>query len=171
MRKLNAERARELLHYDPETGILRWKVSRGGRAPAGSVAGSLDRNTGRRVIVVNGVQTRTYRVAWLIMTGEWPSHSIDHINGDPSDDRWCNLREATPAQQNGNMPALNRSRTGIRGVSRHHRKFSVRIKGRYIGLYATLEDAEAAYAAAAIAEYGEFARVSAAGPSGRLRQL
>jgi hypothetical protein len=91
------------------------------------------------------------------MTGEWPKHTIDHINGDPSDDRWCNLREATPAQQNGNMPCW--SRLGVKGVTRHWSgRYMARIKKRYIGMYDTLDDAARAYAEAAAREYGEFAR-------------
>jgi hypothetical protein len=109
--------------------------------------------------MVDGCQTRTYRLAWLIMTGEWPKHTIDHINGDPSDDRWCNLREATPAQQNGNMRPRGKTLTGVRGVTIHRTgRYMVRIKKRFVGMYDNLEDAARAYADVAAREYGEFVR-------------
>jgi hypothetical protein len=156
--KLTAERARECIDYNPTTGEMFWKVRGRNRRP-GRVAGSICKQTGRKIVMIDGYQTRTYRLAWLIMTGEWPKHTIDHINGDPSDDRWCNLREATHAQQNGNMPPKSNSRLGVRGVSLDRSgKFMVRIKGRYVGMYATLDEAARAYAAAAEKEYGEFRR-------------
>jgi hypothetical protein len=83
--------------YDPETGVLRWKIAGGlgGRLPAGRVAGCPDRDgflkvgaPGRRTAVA------VHRIAWCLMTGSWPKRSIGHANGDHSDNRWCNLREA-----------------------------------------------------------------------------
>jgi hypothetical protein len=91
------------------------------------------------------------------MTGSWPSGSIDHENGDPSDDRWKNLREATPTQQSQNRSARSDSTTGVRGVSRHRRKFAVRIGGKHIGLYGTLDEAKIASDAASRALYGPYA--------------
>ena len=42
------------------------------------------------------------RLCWLVQTGDWPEHTIDHINRDPWDNRWCNLRDITQKENNFN---------------------------------------------------------------------
>ena len=87
---LPLDKAREALTYDPETGDFRW------RARAGRV-GCIN---GKGYVQIN-LLTRTWlghRVAWLLMTGEWPGFQIDHINGDKADNRWANLRAASNAE-------------------------------------------------------------------------
>jgi hypothetical protein len=72
------------------------------------------------------------------MTGEWPIDQVDHINRIRDDDRWINLREATP-QQNRN----NKAHYEWRGIFRHGKKFSVVTGHGYLGLYERFEDAKA----------------------------
>lgn len=104
------------------------------------------------------------RLAWLYMTGEWPENEIDHINLDRSDDRWLNLREATRAQNSFNTPRRSNNMSGAKGAYWHsqHRKWCAHIKIdgelKHIGLFATIDEAAAAYAAAAKLHRGEFAR-------------
>jgi hypothetical protein len=93
---LTVERLRELLTYDPETGELRWRVTRR-RAAKGSLAGTLNRN-GYRNIEVEQRCYKAHRLAWLYVTGEWPKETIDHINCKRDDNRWANLRQATTAE-------------------------------------------------------------------------
>jgi len=53
-------------------------------------------------IGANGSRHLAHRLAWLYMAGAWPSGVIDHMNGDPSDNRWSNLRDVTQAENNAN---------------------------------------------------------------------
>jgi HNH endonuclease len=97
---LTADRLRELLHYDPATGIFTWRIANGGLSSPGKVAGCA---TARYPCVqIDGKQYSLHRIAWLHSYGEWPQHHIDHINRDKRDNRLCNLRDVTQSvnQQN-----------------------------------------------------------------------
>jgi hypothetical protein len=83
---------KDLLSYDPPTGVITWKVSRG-RVKAGDVAGNASHRYGYVAIRINGKRYYAHRIAWELYYGEPPSQTIDHINGDTSDNRICNLRD------------------------------------------------------------------------------
>jgi hypothetical protein len=158
---LTAERLRELMDYDPETGVFTRRVHAGarGRGRAGDVAGSVD-DKGYIRIVVDGRRRLAHRLAWLYVTGEWPAEQIDHISGVRDDNRMCNLREATHAENCRN--AKRRSgRTGFKGVVPRGNRYIARIKkgGRciHLGTFETPEAAHAAYRLGAVEHYGEFA--------------
>ncbi len=148
---LTAERLRELLSYEPETGEFRWRVGRGGTAVAGGRAGCKQTIGYRRI----GVAGRTYwehRLAWLHVTGTWPSDQIDHVNGVKGDNRIANLREATRSENQGNLrQARSDSKTGLLGVhwNKPNKKFMAQImfsgKQKYLGLFDTAEQAHQAY--------------------------
>ena len=89
---VDAPQARELLAYDPETGIVRWIKDRGGCAKKGRLAGSEDRD-GYIVVGIYERQYKMHRVIWLMMTGQWPKGEIDHKNRIRWDNRWRNLRD------------------------------------------------------------------------------
>lgn len=103
-----------------------------------------------------------HRLAWLYMTGEWPSDYIDHIDGVPAHNAWDNLREATQTQQNANTRLRKNNTSGYRGVKWHKgcQKWNANIqvngKSRYLGLFDSKEDAYAAYAVAAKAAFGDY---------------
>src|SRR4029077_13670023 len=80
------------LSYAPTTGIFRWKVSAGSRAPVGAIAGARN-GRGYHQIRIGGRPYSASRLAWLYMTGKWPNSEISYINGKPSDTRWANLRD------------------------------------------------------------------------------
>jgi hypothetical protein len=98
------------------------------------------------------------------MTGEWPRGRMDHTNLDKLDDKWANLREATPTQNNANVPRRAHNTSGYKGVSwcKQTRKWASYIqvngKNRRIGVFSTKEEAHVAYTRAATAAFGEFAR-------------
>lgn len=149
MRGLTAERLRELLSYDPATGeFLRLATPRNA-SKAGDVAGCVV--DGYRRISVDGRQYQGHRLAWLHAHGRWPADQIDHVNGIRDDNRLCNLREATNAENLQNLTARSNSRSGLLGVSWHARagKWMGQIthnrKLHYLGLFATAEEAHVAY--------------------------
>lgn len=146
-----AEEVSAIIEYDPETGLFRWKVHQGGARKAGWFAGSDEH--GYRAISVCGRLQRAHRIAWLLMTGEWPAMSIDHIDGDKSNNRWANLRQVPHALNTHNVRrASKNSSTGVLGVTRtgSDRKpyvAGIRVEGKrvYLGSFATVEEASEAY--------------------------
>ena len=99
---LTAERARELLHYDPETGVFTWRVRVSSRKLAGSVAGGFFATVRYRRITVDRKTYREHRLAWLYSYGRFPEQDLDHIDCDPSNNRLANLREADKSQNQWN---------------------------------------------------------------------
>jgi hypothetical protein len=154
---LTAERLRELLIYDPETGVFTWRQKTGCKGYVGKVAGCIAKSEGRVSVGIEGRRYRAHRLAWLYVYGEWPSE-VDHINGDGLDNRLSNLRLATRSDQGANTKRRRDNSSGIKGVVWHpqSRKWRVQIK-RDVGLFATKEAAARAYIEAAAQRFGEFA--------------
>lgn len=90
---LTAERLRELLDYDPETGYFRWRRDVGARAWKGQLAGTMARD-GYEYIGIDRRRYPAHRLAWLYVHGEWPRGLLRHLNWLRSDNRLENLREA-----------------------------------------------------------------------------
>lgn len=153
MTELTQSRLKELLHYDPDTGVFTRRVQTSSRAMIGDVAGSLLPD-GYRRIMIDGGKHRAHRLAWLYMTGEWPTNQLDHMNGVRDDNRIANLREATNAENKQNREISKNNRSGFMGVSwhKHTRKWvaHIQIAGskKHLGLFTTPEAAHAAYLAA-----------------------
>lgn len=164
--KLTAELARELLYYDPATGRLVWRKRRvelfsdTPRRTAAHAAANWNArwagkpaftalNKGRHCGAILGRNYEAHRVIWLLMTGAWPAE-IDHINGNPEDNRWCNLRDVDRADNARNLPLRGDNRSGYVGVHRHSQSgrwvAQIRAGGvcRHLGVFDRLEDAVAA---------------------------
>ena len=150
MQELTQARLKELVHYDPDTGVFTWRITQG-RCKAGAVAGT--RSTGDYwTIRVDRHRYSAHRLAFLYMAGKWPDDVVDHVNGMRNDNRWSNLREATRAENMQNMRrARVDNRVGLLGAAwdKHANKWLARIKlngkQRHIGYFATAEAAHAAY--------------------------
>lgn len=147
--RITVEELRRVLDYDPGTGIFRWKVKIASKVVVGARAGTLFKD--RVQIRIYGVIYRSARLAWLYVHGVWPKGMIDHRNHVTDDNSIGNLRDVTCKINNQNkISAKCNSKTGVLGVSPMHRgkKFRARIDGRQIGLFNTIEEAQAAYIAA-----------------------
>lgn len=151
---LTAERLRAVLKYDPLSGHFTWRQSPSNRVKVGSRAGSKKGN-GYVYIGIDGREYLAHRLAWLYFIGTWPTHEIDHRDTDSSNNRWSNLRAATPTVNKQNRRrACRNSRTGLLGASWDQRagKFASSIvvsgKKHSLGYYATAQAAHAAYVAA-----------------------
>jgi hypothetical protein len=156
---LTAERLREVLSYDPLSGIFRWLISTGPRAKVGAIAGNID-DAGYRTISINSVPYKANRLAWLFMTGNWPVNDVDHEDTDRANNIFTNLREATRSQNCANKRPMGR--LGVKGVTLNHGRYQaqIKVKGKnfHLGYFDKIEDAAAAYIIAAKRHFGAFAR-------------
>jgi hypothetical protein len=98
---LTQSRLKELLIYDPDTGIFRRRIACG-IAVAGSTPGNINA-MGYLDISIGCKRYYAHRLAWLYVYGEWPSLEIDHINCDRLDNRISNLRDVTHHQNMNNL--------------------------------------------------------------------
>ncbi len=158
---LTHARLRELLHYQPETGVFT-NLHKRGRLGAGMRAGSMDRE-GYRVINVDKRRYRAGRLAWFWVHGEWPQQQIDHIDGNHDNDAIANLRDAEPRINAQNKHGATRiSKTGKLGVYRNGSGFMAQasIGGRavYLGTYRSAEEAERVAKQARRAHYPGFTK-------------
>lgn len=152
---LTAERLREVLDYDPESGVFTWKVRTSNRVNVGDVAGAMLK-TGYLSISIDGKLHRAHRLAWLHVHGAWPAADIDHVNGVRTDNRFANLRSATPSLNQQNLrSARGATASGLLGVYRTDKKHrpwrsSINVDGkdRHLGNFTSPEEAHAAYLAA-----------------------
>lgn len=160
--ELSANTLRDLYDYDPLTGVFVSKVGRRGIAkgvPAGHVG-----SHGYNVIQVMWRPYQAHRLAWLYMTGEWPSHFIDHIDGDRANNAWANLRPATYADNNANSALSRRNTSGQRGVcfvandGLWRAQLNRNGKIAYRGWFRSFDEAKAAYLEASRIHHGEYAR-------------
>jgi hypothetical protein len=158
---LTQEMLKELLHYDPETGIFTWRTSGRGRRKSG-MAGVL-RADGYRNITIAGRVILSHRLAWLYMTGKWPKHYIDHINGVKGDNRWVNLREANLKENGRNRVGRKNTSSRYKGVFRCSENLAwiAQLRGGgsrgYLGRFTCEHEAALAYNQAAEKHHGVFA--------------
>lgn len=165
---LDLDYVKARLDYDPETGIFVWKS--GDHTPAkmnklaGRQAGSF-KSHGYIRIVIDKREIYAHRLAWFMTFGRWPVKGIDHINGNSTDNRLCNLREADQSQNMHNS-FNRRNRTGYKNVyfckdiGKWRAAMQVRRKQVFIGYFQTAEEAFKAYQDKAHSLVGEFVRVS-----------
>jgi hypothetical protein len=152
----NASEIQKIIHYNPETGIFTRLEKTSSNAKRGEILGNIDKVHGYVRIMVGGKRYLAHRLAWFYTHGYWPPNDIDHINGDKVDNRICNLREATRAEntQNIRRAQINNFSTGVLGVSFDSEsgkfKASIGINGKTknLGRFSTIEEASVAYESA-----------------------
>jgi hypothetical protein len=165
---LSAESVRSALDYNTETGVFVWKYRfnyklNWNRRCAGKTAGHLDR-LGYIVIGFEGRLRQAHRIAWLYVTGRWPEFQIDHVNLIRHDNRFVNLREATPSENMANTKAHKDGLSGFKGVTwckdkcRWQTQIMVEGVTYRLGRFDTAEEAHEVYKEAAHRLRGKFAR-------------
>lgn len=150
MPNLSQESLKELLSYDPMSGVFRWKRNRP-RARVGDTAGYLSSGGYMRVQVA-GRSYPLHRLAFLYMEGSFPADEVDHINRDRVDNRFSNLRKVEKAANLRNKGVYRNSALGVTGVVQRGARYRAYINrdGRRVnlGTFDTLSEARQAYAGA-----------------------
>lgn len=148
------EKLKKVLAYDGETGALTWLVSVAKNVKAGAKAGCLKENGYIQIGFAGRVYT-AHRLAFALTYGEWPPEMVDHINGVRSDNRMQNLRMVSCSENMQNIKrAPKSSSTGLLGATPNRNRTGFRSfiraggEKRYLGVYATAEEASQAYLAA-----------------------
>ena len=118
--KLNQDRLKELLEYDPTTGKFFWRVNRG-PVRAGAEAGSVD-SEGYICIMVDQKFYKAHRLAWLYVHGYMLENQIDHIDRDPANNKIENLREVSQICNSRNCGNPKDNTSGVKGVSWNKRR-------------------------------------------------
>lgn len=164
---MTADYLRSRLAYDPASGELRWKardlsegrwVANWNAKYAGTVAGSPDRY-GYIKVTLDGHPHRAHRLAWVIHYGSEAPKLIDHVDLNRANNRLDNLRAATQSQNLANQAGF--SKTGFKGATRlKSGRFQAQVASKYLGSYATAEEAHAVAMAEANRRYGDFARAA-----------
>jgi hypothetical protein len=161
---ITQKQLKTLLHYNPNTGQFRALVTRGNK-PKPCIAGQIitghKDGGGYLRIWIYGRQYSAHRLAWLYMYGSLPQ-MLDHKNGNRSDNRIDNLRQATRTQNCINARRYKNNTTGFKGVTKlNNGSFRAQTmhnkKGIHLGLFDSAQAAHAAYVAAVKELHGEFA--------------
>lgn len=155
-----AENIREAFEYDAETGVL-VRLFKGGHR---RTVGTKKAHDGYTKVGFNGAEYVAHRLIWWLVHGELPCGFIDHVNGDKSDNRLCNLRLATDAENKRNVGMRSHNTSGFKGVTwdKTNRRWLAHatFNGRavHLGRHPTREAAADAYRNFARENHGDFYR-------------
>ena len=115
-KRLTQERLREILDYNPETGIFTWRQNRPGGVKSGTQAGCICSTKGYHRISADGNLYLAHRLAFLWMDGYLPENGVDHIDRIKTNNKWKNLREASKVCNARNCGTNKINKSGIVGV-------------------------------------------------------
>ena len=156
------ELVRELLDYDPHTGVLTWKLRDERRVPnlqernrwnnrfAGKTAGSVRQSVdGYRYIQVGllGHPYKAHRLVWLWMTEDPLPKQIDHKDRDGTNNAWETLRPSSAAENSLNRSKHKANTSGVPGVSwnkqagKWHARICIKGKSHHLGMFSDIQDA------------------------------
>lgn len=150
---LTAKRLREVLWYSPEIGIFLWRAPTSNRVKVGKMAGRLSKKDGYIRISLEGKSYLAHRLAFLYMTGDWPSGEVDHRYWRPDDNRWKHIRDVTHSLNQAHKKTANRtSKSGVLCIHwdsvNQKWRLQTRIEKKVVGgRFSRLSDAKAAYRA------------------------
>jgi hypothetical protein len=114
---LTAQRLRELLSYNPTTGLFTRLSGRFKGEHAGHMNGTSGKANNYVRIIVDGEQYLAHRLVWLYQYGEWPPLPIDHIDGNGKNNALSNLRSVTQQiNSQNNRSARRNNKSGLLGV-------------------------------------------------------
>lgn len=142
---MNINELKTLFSYDPDTGVIRW-IAKGKGMIKKKAAGTL-LHSGYLGICIGPKRWQAHRIAWALHHGAWPKDQIDHINGIKTDNRICNLREATNSQNGKNLKLSKANKSGVKGVCfcKQTNKWRALIKVNFkqidLGRFTDLKDA------------------------------
>ena len=167
---ITQERLKQVLYYSHETGCFTWRESSATRPQGGGPghcygdkAGSIAKSSGYVIIYVDSLKYYAHRLAFLYMTGEWPINGqADHRDRCRNNNKWFNLRDASPTKNKYNERMRKNNTTGYKGVSYSIRDKAYRAritengKERGLGYFKTAEEAHEAYQIAAKQRNGEY---------------
>lgn len=160
--KISRERLMQVLDYSPDTGVFTWINGNSRNVNQGDIAGYKN-SRGYIKIRVGSRLFFAHRLAWIYVYGEdIDGHEIDHINGDKSDNRICNLRISSHQQNMFNMKKKSTNKSGVKGVhfdkrcNKWRAQTSINKKRVHIGLFDTIESAEKAISEFMVVNHKEF---------------
>lgn len=160
--KLTQARLKEVLRYESNTGEWFWLVRKSQAKGPGDIAGSVMKD-GYVTIMVDGERFLAHRLAFFYMEGFLPTKQIDHIDTNKSNNRWLNLRQATPRQNQFNHRRKITNTSGYKGVTyfRGRWRAMIRIDGKivFLGMFNTPLLASEAYQQASNNYHKEFSRI------------
>ena len=144
---ITQQELKQEVYYDQKTGIFTWlKTHKYSNKKIGNVCGSLDNGYIRMCIYKQ--RHHAHQLAWLYIYGEYRLDAIDHINGNKTDNRICNLRKASVSENAYNRKMNIKNTSGVKGVTWHKRakKWQVVITfnkiHKYLGMYSDINKAK-----------------------------
>lgn len=147
---INLDGLKQLIIYNPDTGIFNWKYIRAGSGKVNKEAGHVTDKGYRRIRILSK-NYFAHKLAWFYMTGEWPPDGlqVDHINRNRLDNRWCNLRLLTREQNCQNCHGQSNNTSGFKGVTKRGNKYEANLyhhgKLEYLGWFNSALEASNAY--------------------------
>ena len=157
---ISQDELKSLIHYDPMTGKFTW-IADGREVSDKGRSGYCD-------VMINQRSYLLHRLAWLYMVGSLPTTPLDHIDGNPKNNKWLNLRACSWHENSCNQGLRKDSKTGFKGVrmysnGRYAASISANHKRKHLGIFSSADAAAHAYNKAAIEMHGEFARLNPVG--------
>lgn len=176
MIELTQECLKQILNYNPETGVFIWKIKPAQNIKVGQQAGCLNKNGYIQISILNK-RYYAHRLAWLYTYGSFPTEHIDHVNGVRNDNRIKNIRVANRFENAQNSTKKKNNSSGYKGVNwdtarnKWRAKIMINGKSTHIGIFDKPEDAAKAYDVAAQQAHGSFARLNFPANGGNLWRL